>query len=288
MLAPTEPSAPAVCVNCGEPLSRRFCPACGEKRPEPHDLSWKHFCVHAFEAFTHADGKIFRTVRLLVAAPGALTADYLRGRHKPYIAPLPLFLICNLLFFLIQPLIGWNTLTTPLQSHLNEQPYHPWAQKLVEQKLTATHATMSVYQAEFDRSIGTEARALTLVLVPLFFLTLVLISIGRRRSLVDHLIFSLHFCAWFLLSMLAFLALEKAGVVLMGRDYYQAHWQMVDKAGSLVSVIAFAAYLYVATRKVYRDSRVRSLVDACILACAMVPVIWSYRLFLFFIAFLRT
>ncbi|MDP2136554.1 MAG: DUF3667 domain-containing protein, partial [Candidatus Didemnitutus sp.] len=77
-----KPTVP--CVSCGAPTEGQFCAQCGEKRVGPGDLTLRHFVEHMLEAFTHADGKIFLTVRLLLARPGRITADYLRGKRKPY------------------------------------------------------------------------------------------------------------------------------------------------------------------------------------------------------------
>lgn len=54
--------------------------------------------------------------------PGRLTADRLPGRRKPCIPPLQLFLVANVSFSLLHPLIGSNTLTT---SH-NTRLHHTW------------------------------------------------------------------------------------------------------------------------------------------------------------------
>ncbi|WP_425106184.1 DUF3667 domain-containing protein [Ancylobacter sp.] len=113
----TEPAAR--CANCHEPLGGRFCARCGEKLVGPADHTLRRFLEHLFEAFTHADGKVFLTLRCLLTRPGRLTADYLRGKRKPYIPPLQLFLIANLIFFLLHPLIG--------SKHADNRPQHPAA-----------------------------------------------------------------------------------------------------------------------------------------------------------------
>ncbi|MEO5961574.1 MAG: DUF3667 domain-containing protein [Opitutaceae bacterium] len=282
------PNVPDVCVGCGQPQPGLFCAACGEKKPEPADLSLKHLFLHAFETFTQADGKIFRTMRLLVTKPGRLTADYLRGKRKPYIAPLPLFLICNVLFFVLQPLIGWNTLSTPLRLHVNGHPYSRWVRPLVEDRIAATQTTFDAYAVKFDAYVGIEARALTLALVPLFLVPLLLVSIWPHRRVVDHVIFALHFCAWFLLWMLVILGIGRVFVVAMGEVTYRAHWEIVDKAVTIVSTAGQTVYLGRAFRAVYGGGKGGAMVKAGVLACAMVPVVWAYRLFLFFVAFWRT
>lgn len=81
------PEAQANCVSCAAPLNGSFCIARGERRFDHHALSIKHFVEHAFKAFTHVDGAIFRTLRTLAFAPGRLTAGWAAGCRKPYMAP---------------------------------------------------------------------------------------------------------------------------------------------------------------------------------------------------------
>src|SRR5437588_223818 len=79
------------------------------------------------------------------------------------------------------------------------EPYSSWVRPLVEHKIAVKATTMYAYAVEFDRYIGLEAHALVLMVVPFFFVAVVLLVNWRRPWLVDHVIFSLHFCAFWLL-----------------------------------------------------------------------------------------
>ena len=102
-------------MTCGQEAHENFCAYCGEKRHDNHDFSLKHVLAEAAEAFFHVDSKIFRTLKTLVSTPGKLTADFFLGRRKPYMSPLQTFFVCNLLFFILQPLTGLEILAPPLQ-----------------------------------------------------------------------------------------------------------------------------------------------------------------------------
>jgi hypothetical protein len=111
-----------ICVTCGQEASGNFCAHCGEKQLHDHDFSLGHVLAEAAEAFFHIDSKIFLTLKTLVARPGQLTTEFFLGRRKPYMSPLQTFFVCNLLFFLLQPLTGWKywrphcgSLTTTIQ-----------------------------------------------------------------------------------------------------------------------------------------------------------------------------
>lgn len=102
-------------MTCGHEADEKFCAHCGEKRHNDHDFSLKHVLAEAMEAFFHVDSKIFLTLRTLVAKPGKLTADFFLGRRKPFMSPLQTFFVCNLLFFVLQPLTGLEILAPPLR-----------------------------------------------------------------------------------------------------------------------------------------------------------------------------
>jgi hypothetical protein len=60
-------------------LPRRIVPAAGERWFHPHDLTFRHLLEQLLESLVHFDGRLLRTVRVLVAQPGRLTVDFLRG-----------------------------------------------------------------------------------------------------------------------------------------------------------------------------------------------------------------
>jgi hypothetical protein len=52
------------------------------------------------------EGKLWRTVKLLVTRPGELTRQYLGGRRVPYLEPLRLYLTLSLVFFALIKTLG--------------------------------------------------------------------------------------------------------------------------------------------------------------------------------------
>ena len=68
------------CLNCGAELAGRWCSKCGQKevdpRPTVHELA--HEALHEI---AHVDGKLVRTIRLLLTKPGKLTREFLEGKR---------------------------------------------------------------------------------------------------------------------------------------------------------------------------------------------------------------
>src|SRR5688572_21262603 len=88
------------CRNCDAPLSGAYCSRCGQKVAHLQ-VSLHEFVHEATHELLHLDGKIVRTLKLLLFAPGALTNEFLAGRRARHIGPLRLYLTGSLLFFTV-------------------------------------------------------------------------------------------------------------------------------------------------------------------------------------------
>ena len=270
-------------------MGGRYCAACGEKRVGSQDHLLRHFLERMFEAFTNADGKVFLTVRLLLTQPGRLSADYARGRRKPYIPPLQLFLICNLIFFLLHPLIGSNMLTTELNAQLHYTWHQAVVQSLVTPRLAARGLTVEAYAAIFDPAAVTLAKSLVILVVPIFSLALLALYWRQQRHYAAHLVFSLHFCAFWLLLICATLALTNLVVRLLRSASIFPSATTVGWGIILFSLAAMVAYLFRAVRAVFAPEPAWiTVAKALALGLALDLSLQAYRCALFFITFWST
>jgi len=274
------------CVTCDAPLSGPFCASCGEKRIAADDLSFRHFFEHTLESFTHIDGKVFATVRALVGTPGQLTADYFRGRRKPYLAPLHLFLVINLLCFLLMPLLHWNTFTTPLYTHLNQQPYSVKATAAVQAKLKASGETLNAYAARFDHAAGIAARSLLILLVPLYSVPVALLY--WRRRYLESVIYAMHFCSALILITIAVLAAFDVAVLLLRPMQVRLPDDALDLGSGFAMMLASAIYLNRSLGRAFDGPKWLTGIKALVLTLLLFPVIQLYRSALFLIAFWST
>lgn len=280
---------PGRCANCAQPLAGRYCARCGERVVGPADHTVRRFLEHLLEAFTHADGKVFLTLRSLLSRPGRLTADYLRGKRKPYIAPLQIFLICNLVFFLLHPLIGSNTLTTDLNTQLHYTWPHGLAESLVTPRLALRGVSVEAYAARFDPAAITLAKSLVILLVPFFSLAVMALHGRQHRHYSAHLVFSLHFGAFWLLLISATLALTNLIVRLLRTVDVFPTDAAVNRGIIGFSLVLMTGYLFRAARLVYAaEPAWRSLAKAGALALALNLSLQAYRCALFFLTFWST
>jgi Protein of unknown function (DUF3667) len=90
-------AAGAPCLNCATTLMGAHCHACGQKAQVHRTLkSFGHDFMHSV---LHFDGKIWRTLPMLVWKPGELTRRYIHGERAKFVSPLALFLFSVFLTF---------------------------------------------------------------------------------------------------------------------------------------------------------------------------------------------
>lgn len=87
----------SACLNCATPLVGSHCHACGQAAHVHKTLgAFFHDLLHGV---FHFEGKIWRTLPMLVARPGKLTREYIDGKRASYVSPIALFLFCVFLLF---------------------------------------------------------------------------------------------------------------------------------------------------------------------------------------------
>ena len=188
----TAPSVhlPAVqnCPECETPLVGKYCHACGEKLPDSHDLSIKHFIEHGVHELTHFDSKIFRTLKTLIFNPGVLTADYLAGRRNRYVPPLRLFLVIFAISFFLytRPGVSLYDIRFVIDSNGRAAVLEKNLERTAEKKHTTKEAQYEKLNENWQHDLS------LFQLGDVFFFAVFLAMVNRRRYFVEHLIFALH------------------------------------------------------------------------------------------------
>lgn len=279
------------CPSCRGAVSTPYCPQCGEQPLRPRELTLHGLAEQVFEAFTNIDGRLLRSFRCLVMRPGLLTVAFLEGRRKPYLGPVALFLVANVLFFAVESLTGGTVLSTPLDSHLYKQPWSPLAQTLVTHRLDALHTTAALYAPGFDAAAAVHARSLILLMALSFAVLPGLVFRRGRHPFAAHAVFSLHLYAFLLLLFCVVTTVEAVNVSHGG-----AGSTSLDQALSTGLVVACATYLYLAIGTVYPStplgagggSRTARMLRAIALSVAAAAIVLGYRFVLLLITLYST
>jgi hypothetical protein len=273
------------CVACGADLSDRYCPACGEAASH-HDYSLNHFAEEALETLAHVDGRVFSTVRSLVTRPGLLAADFLAGRRKSQMGPMQLFVVCNVIYFLMQPFTVFAPFTSTLRIQTTERPWHRLASTMVASKVAARQVTAADYTRAFDEAAHLQGKSLVILMVPLFAFGTWALYGRRRRFYAEHLVFAFYLFAFVMLWMgISTLALTRP--VLFGLHH---GWSggVIEITTSTVIALPFVMYLFAAARRTYAESRWRTAFKTFLLWGYAVAVLTAYRFVLFFTSFYAT
>ena len=102
------PHQPESCLNCGEKLTGAYCHSCGQIGHVHRTLgAFGHDLLHGA---LHLEGKLWRTLPMLMFKPGNLTRRYIEGERARFVSPMALFLFGVFLMFAVFQMVG---LTAP-------------------------------------------------------------------------------------------------------------------------------------------------------------------------------
>ena len=224
-------AGPAHCPNCSNALPvppPPFCAQCGQET-RVRAPTVMQFMQEFGGAYISTEGALWRSLKLLLTRPGALTRDYLRGKRRSYVLPLRLYLTISVLTFALLRLFA-HAAPDPTRSAALEKAVRSGVVYVVslgvvqvgrehgrfvcsglpdwycehartrledEQRLIKGEAL----QQAPERMVGSMGRAM-FVLLPLFALWLKLLfwrRDGQGLRYTEHLVFALHLhCVWFL------------------------------------------------------------------------------------------
>jgi hypothetical protein len=274
-----------ICPTCHSTVSTPYCPACGESPPSARDLTLHGLFAQLFRAFSNIDSRLMRSVRCLVTRPGVLTVAYVQGQRMPYIGPLQLFLLANVLFFALQARTNTPIVSSALDSHLHHQDWRAVAQRLVSHRLETRQTTLALYAPLFDRAIVWHAKSCIIVMVLPFALLLPLLFARNRQPFVAHVVFALHFYGFLLLLFCVALVVVAVDVLLGGAGLHSAR---MDNMLSLINLAVCALYLYSATGTVYGARGAMRVIKVLVLAVAVTGILLGYRFVLLLITLYTT
>lgn len=273
-----ETVACSACRNCGAPFGEpggrrpRFCPECGQEATlRPPTLG--EFAQQFGGAYLATEGALWRSLKLLLLKPGALTAEYLSGRRKHYVLPLRLYLTISLLVLLLVRLVGGGSVDVNIGTPPEVAPRERnmvidigamragrrdgaffcegmpgWVCKRIQRRIDVDPKQLPGQIGSFEeRFLGNLGSAM-FVLLPGFALWLKLAYRNRHLRYTEHLVFALHVHAfwfvallltlpgWWPMTTLALLGVPVYTLLAMKRVYGGRLWPRLLRAGLVTTL----------------------------------------------------
>ncbi len=269
------PVGAAACLNCGAPLTGLFCASCGQRDIPPYP-SLRELAFDAFSEFSGWDGRLAVTARALLFRPGSLTREFLEGRRARYLAPIRLYLMASIVYFLLAAsapnvtLASGETLGTGLRvsasgakptagvalpsspTRTDSGPLTPADRENALKSVEAAPALLRPFLRRaiddpeaFKRDILVALPRMLFALLPVFAAIVALLYRGRKYP--EHLYFALHLHAFI------FLALAITELVK-----FTGHATPVIASG-IGALVVIPFYATLAFRRVYGGSLVSTL-----------------------------
>lgn len=184
------------CLNCGGKLIGAYCTLCGQKH-EPHPPTVGQLLGDTFETLTHADSRLWRTLRTLLTQPGKLTTEWFAGHRARYLPPIRLYIVLSLGFFLLLALdlraAADADAASRIDADCTELRYQGPLAEVAEPKLREACQRLkrdggSSFEAAFLRNMP---KAM-FVLLPLVAAFMLLLYWRPRRLYAEHLLHLVH------------------------------------------------------------------------------------------------
>lgn len=266
------------CKSCGTKFSGNYCNNCGEKVINQSDRTLKYFFGEFINAITFADNKLWRTLRVILKKPGFLSNEFVEGRRKPYMKPVSIFFLANLIYFLF-PLI--NTFTTPLDIQRNSFSYSPTVIEWVD----ATVAERNISYAEYRSVYNTKTTELSKLLLVVFAYMLAIlfwpIHLGsRRKYFADHITISLEVMTFILLVVIQLFGLIGLIISQFGFNQFLTNFYATSFA-----LVGLSYFFYNMERQFYAFKPGRAVINTVLCLSAIMICLIAYRALLFFITF---
>jgi hypothetical protein len=261
--------SPGHCANCGALLADRYCGRCGQ---DSHvSLSLGHFLHEFVEGLFHVDSRFWRTLRTLFTRPGLITEQYLAGKRNSYSPPFRSYLVISILYFVLASIFDTtgsrvNAGGREMQaSDCAQMAANPgWLLRLVPDLEQSCMRALSNDRRSIDQAMQNLLPKVMFAVLPLVALVQFCIYRRQRPFYLENLVFVLHFQSfYYLASTLALLPAAGIGA-LIGAGARIG--ELLEFAIYVWSVV----YLFIATRRVYRASTVKTVMGLAALAVAYV------------------
>lgn len=271
------------CKSCGHVFTGLYCNLCGEKVIEPKDRSFKNFLGGFLTALTLADNKFLKTLWLTIKNPGFLSKEYANGRRVPYIRPLQMFFVLNLIYFLVPVLQLFNS---SLRTQMYFLFHSPLVRSLVNERMLTEGISLNGFSLIYNGKTTVLAKLLMVVFVWLASLPLSLIFRKKNRYFTDHVALSVELACYNIFIN----AIVLSGILLVLSKIFR--WSgttlgdyLNDTTLTIIFITTNLYFIYRAAQTFYGQKGKILFIKCALGIVGLFLALEAYRLILFFLTF---
>jgi len=263
----------------------QFCTTCGERKLGSEDRSLRHYLDIVIDFLTHFDSKGYRSLRYLLAKPGFLSVEQLRGSRVRYAKSLSLFISINVVYYFSIALFGANTFTTPLSIQLHQNDYYPgFVNRQVERHLQVDKTNFATFEAKYNERTNVLSKTLIFLFIPIYASIFYGLFYTRRPYFVEHAVVATHLWSFILLLLAVVVPVITFALMWWSKaPSIAAALASNDDPVSVFLQISVAVYLALMLRRVYAARYWYCVTVAVVIGWSFFHIVWVYRFFLFMI-----
>ena len=255
------------CINCKTKLEGPYCYSCGEKIVTEKDFTIKKLLEQTVDVFTHIDSKIFTTLKFLLVKPGRLSEAYVTGLRKPFMKPFQIFILINILFFLLLSNVDiFRIPSSDLFNEVNLRGYN--IAEIIEQKIIETNKTKNEIALVYDLKSAILAKTYLITLIPLLSFVFALLFIRKKLQIGKHLLFSTHLFSFLILIIILWLSV----LMLLPKMHLDNIYLI-----KIPLLIIWVLYMGIAIKRFYKSTWFYTIVSTLIGIVAFMVFIDAYR-----------
>lgn len=265
---------PAQCASCQTELLGSYCHHCGEKVLEVRERTFRYFLGRLLDALTFADIKGLNSFWMLLRKPGYISQLYNQGIRKRFYLPLNLFLLTNLIYFLV-PVFG--TFNTGYKQQLEMQNYSTYIRPWVLERQQASGLAEKDYEQAYNQKSNSLAKLLMLAFAGVFALFLSALYYRRNSYFTDYIALSLEFNSFLVFYGTVVLALF-TWLLLVTTGY-----STNDAELTLFIAVTTTFWMYAAGRRHFQLGKIKAILLGMASMLALAFTLLIYRLLLLYV-----
>jgi hypothetical protein len=250
-----------------------YCHVCGQKNILEEDRRFRHLIELFLAELFSLDGKFWRTLKGIFK-PGFLAREYLCGRRSPYLSPVSIFLLVNVLYFVFPVLSDFDLpfsdqvpgrISAQLEQFKHASPerlermkksdgqlHSQWTAPWIEKRLAQRKALNPDYRLDtmandFNAKSGEISKLLIIVHVPFLAFALMLMFWRSGKYFAEHFVVALiTFSSVLLMIQIIFpvLTILPLDELLTARMIKITGWIMVTVLTALLAAALQRVYTY--------------------------------------------